>query len=223
MPGALHAPPGRAGRLWLQHRLATARHGAELLDHKLRIVRGERERYMLLRERTADAWAGTAAEAQRWSVRAALLAGEEGLGRASAASPATVEIAWEEPMGVRYPAGARCIVPEPAEDAAPLDTAALAAARAACGRALEAAVAHAAAEAAVRVPEEQERATRRRMRAVRERWIPRLEAALAEAELRLEEDERAEGLRLRWAAGHGPGERPSPGERPGPGEGSGRS
>ena len=34
-------PPGRAGRLWLQHRLAVAQRGADLLDQKLRILRSE--------------------------------------------------------------------------------------------------------------------------------------------------------------------------------------
>ncbi|KAE8762208.1 V-type ATP synthase subunit D [Georgenia thermotolerans] len=196
----VHAPPGRAGRLWLQHRLGTARRGADLLDQKLRILRVERERLALHRERTAAAWAAALGEAEAWMLRAALLGGERAVRLATATAPATVHIGWEEPMGVRYPAEAACTVPEPPADGPPAGTAALVTARERYRRALEAAVEHAAAEAAVRVLEAEEAATRRRVRAIEDRWIPSLEAALAELELRLEEDERADGLRLRWAA-----------------------
>ena len=39
-PGPV-VPPGRAGRLWLQRRLETARRGAGLLDRKLRILQAQ--------------------------------------------------------------------------------------------------------------------------------------------------------------------------------------
>ena len=53
MAKLLHMPPGRAGRLWLQHRLSTAQHGADLLDHKLGILRTEREQLALQRDMMA--------------------------------------------------------------------------------------------------------------------------------------------------------------------------
>ena len=77
---------------------------------------------------------------------------------------------------------------------------AMAAAREAHGRALEAAVRHAAAAAALQAVEAETLATRYRLRAVRDRWIPRLEQALAEVTFALEEQELADSARLRLAA-----------------------
>jgi len=67
---------------------------------------------------------------------------------------------------------------------------------------LDAAARHAAALTALRTIEAELLATRRRLRAVEDRWIPRLESTLARIRLALDEQERAEGVRLRWAAGH---------------------
>jgi hypothetical protein len=47
-------------------------------------------------------------------------------------------------------------------------------------------------------------ATGHRLRAVEDRWIPRLPEALRRTELDLEELEHAEGVCLRWAAEHRP-------------------
>jgi V/A-type H+-transporting ATPase subunit D len=66
--------------------------------------------------------------------------------------------------------------------------------------ALEAAARHAVVDAAVRRIDAEVLATRRRLRAVQNRWIPRLVEALREADAGLEELELAEGGRLRWAA-----------------------
>ncbi|HSO55578.1 MAG TPA: V-type ATPase, D subunit, partial [Actinomycetes bacterium] len=52
--GRPSVPPGRAGRLWLRGRLATAERGLDLLDRKLRILRREQERLRLLERRTAE-------------------------------------------------------------------------------------------------------------------------------------------------------------------------
>ena len=79
------------------------------------------------------------------------------------------------------------------------DGPALAAAREAHGRALEAAVRHAAAAGALRAVEAEALATRYRLRAVKNRWIPRLEQALADVTLALEEQELADSARLRLA------------------------
>lgn len=65
--------------------------------------------------------------------------------------------------------------------------------------ALTAAIRHAAAAAALRVIEAEALATRYRLRAVRDRWIPRLEQALAQVTFAIEEQERADAARLRLA------------------------
>jgi V/A-type H+-transporting ATPase subunit D len=115
-------------------------------------------------------------------------------------------------------------VPVPAADAPALLGAALVAVRESHRRALEAAVRQAVVEAALRVLEAEERATRRRLRALEDRWIPRLERALADVQLTLQEEEHADGIRLRWAADRlaerGPGSRSGSGS--GSGAGSGR-
>ncbi len=197
----LHAPPGRAGRLWLQHRLATAQQGADLLDHKLRVLRAERERLALVQERTATAWEAASRDADAWLLRGVLVGGERAVRLGSDQAPADVEIVWEQQMGVHYPAEATCTLPEPAADSPPMGNAAMVTARDCHRRALHAAVQHAAVEAAGRILEVEERATRRRLRAIEERWIPRLRQALAEVQLKLEEDEHADGVRLHWASG----------------------
>lgn len=200
MPRIRNLPPGRAGRVWLQRRLEVARRGGDLLDQKLRLLHTERQRLTLLTERTAAAWQEAAQEADRWLLRGALLGGQRGIRLAAQEALADVEVTWTYLMGVRYPSEARFTAPpvEPAE--APPDNAALVGAREAHARAADAAVAHAAAEAALRVVQAEELATRRRLRAIEDRWMPRLQEALAQIQLGLEEQEHAEGLRLRWAA-----------------------
>ncbi len=196
----MHAPPGRAGRLWLQHRLATAQQGADLLDHKLRVLRAERERLAVLQERTGTEWNAASREADLWLLRGVLVGGERAIRLGADQGLVDVEIVWSRQMGVRYPTEALCTLPEPAPDSAPLGNAAMVMVRECHRRALQAAVQHAAVEAAGRVLEAEERATRRRLRAIQERWIPRLRQALAEVQLKLEEDEHADGVRLRWAS-----------------------
>ncbi|MDP2775112.1 MAG: V-type ATP synthase subunit D [Nocardioides sp.] len=201
MARVLNAPPGRAGRLWLQHRLTTAQQGADLLDHKLRVLRTEREQLALAHERTAAVWEATSREAAVWLLRGVLVGGERAVRLSCDQAAADVQILWERQMGVRYPAEATCALPEPGADSPPTSTAAMVTVRECHRRALEAAVQHAAVEAAGRVLEAEERATRRRLRAIEERWIPRLRQALAEVQLKLEEEEHADGVRLRWASG----------------------
>jgi V/A-type H+/Na+-transporting ATPase subunit D len=198
----LHMPPGRAGRLWLQHRLSTAQHGADLLDHKLRILRAEREHLALERDMMAAEWESASREADTWLLRSVLLGGERSVRLAGTPAFAEVRILWEQSMGVRYPAEARCTVPEPAPDAPPPGNAALVTARDRSRRAVQAAVRQAALETAVRVLEAQETATRHRLRAIEDRWIPRLQQALAELQFKLDEDEHNDAVRLRWAAGN---------------------
>lgn len=200
-------PPGRAGRLWLKHRLTVAQRGSELLDQKLRILRGERRRLGLLVGRTGAAWDAASREAETWLLRSVLLGGQRAVRLARNGEPASVEITWAQLMGVRYPAEATCAVPEPEPAAPPASNAALVAAREAHRRALEAAVQHAVAEAAVRVLESEEAATRRRHHAIEDRLLPRLREALAQVQLGIEEQEHADAVRLRWASERMPGRR----------------
>ncbi len=197
-------PPGRAGRLWLQHRLAVAQRGADLLDQKLRILRGERQRLALLTERTRAGWERASAEADAWLLRSGLLGGQRATLLAGTGPPAEVRVSWRTSMGARYPDEAVCLLPDTDPAAPPPGNAALVFARDAHRRALEAAVTHAAAEAAARVVAAEEAATRRRLRAIEDRWVPRLRQSLAELQLGLEEQEHAEGLRRRWAAARQP-------------------
>ena len=57
-------PPGRAGRLWLQRRLETARRGAGLLDRKLRILQAELDQARESAAQTAAEWRHRQAEAR---------------------------------------------------------------------------------------------------------------------------------------------------------------
>ncbi len=200
-------PPGRAGRVWLAHRQDVARRGAALLETKLRILAAERTRAALLAERTGRAWTQAASDADRWLLRAALLGGRRGLRLATERGSADVRLTWTTTMGVSYPVRADVVHDEPDPDAATPDGAALVHARAASRAALAAGAEHAAATAALAALDREVQTTRRRLRALEERWLPRLdEAAHALAES-LEQAEQEEGLRLRWAASRQGGDR----------------
>ena len=197
-------PPGRAGRLWLQHRLAVAARGATLLDQKLRILHAETSRLSSVARRTAAAWEEAVREADTWLLRTVLLGGERAVRLATGAERTEVDITWAQTMGVRHPARATCTALGSPPDAVPGTSAALLTARRAAQRAVEAAVQHAVAEEAARALAAEEAATRRRLRAVNERWIPLLTSALAQAQQVLEQQEREDDFRLRRAhAGRG--------------------
>lgn len=191
----LAVPPGRAGRLWLERRLAVAHRGADLLDRKLLILAAELDRLQAAADRTGREWEDRSREAERALLRASLLGGERAVRLAAGSELAEVTIAYTVTMGARHPASAACTVPP----AATWDGPVLAEARRAHAAALAAAVQHAAALAAVRVIGEETAVTRYRLRAVRDRWIPRLQEGLAQVKFSLEEQERADGARLRQA------------------------
>jgi len=194
-------PPGRAGRSWLLQRLHTAERGADLLEGKLRVLRREQQRYHLRAQRTAADWDAAAQEARSWLLRAALLGGRRALRSASTATPLEVDVSWTVVMGVHHPRDAVLRGGERPATAATPGSTALVVAVGVCRTALEAAARHAVAAEAVRRIDAEVGGTRRRLRAVQDRWIPRLQAALHEVELELEEAEHDEGIRLRWAAG----------------------
>ncbi len=195
-------PPGRAGRMWLLERLHTAERGVELLDDKLRVLRREQRRYHLRAERTATAWAAACREAQTWQLRAALLGGRRAVRAAVPAEPAQVDVQWAVVMGVRHPGTAVVRGGRPDPFAAAPTNSALVHAVEAFRAALGAAADHAVAVEAVRRIDAEVLATRRRLRAVQDRWIPRLTGALHDVEAGLEELELAEGSRLRWVVAH---------------------
>ena len=192
-------PPGRAGRLWLTRRLQVARRGADLLDRKLRILQVELARFRDSEARTAAEWDRCCADAERWLLRASMLGGERAVRLAADGQPATVTIPYNVTMGVRHPASPACVIPA----SVTWDGPTLTRTRQAHAAALEAAARHAAAAEARRVIEAEVLATRYRLRAIEDRWIPRLEQALAEVTFALEEQELADAARLRLAVRSG--------------------
>jgi V/A-type H+-transporting ATPase subunit D len=129
-----------------------------------------------------------------------MLGGEREIRLGTPAPAAEVDLVWGTVMGARYPTQAECRPAEPtATDRAP-GTAALVDAADAYRAALRAGVAHAAALEGCRVVDAEVVETRRRLRALSDRWIPRLETALARLTRQLDENERADAVRMRWAA-----------------------
>ncbi|MEU6379861.1 V-type ATP synthase subunit D [Streptomyces sp. NPDC046909] len=196
----LRTPPGRAGRMRLRHSLEVARRGADLLDQKLRILRARHEE-LLRAERTArDHWHERLREAETWLRRGLLLGGEESLESPHPERPAELEIAWTSTMGVRHPRAASCTVPERDPDAPAPPNTGLIHAEAAYAEAVRAAAEYAVARAAARAVGAEVLSTRQRVRALQRHWIPRLEQALARADLALEQSEHEDAVRRRWAA-----------------------
>lgn len=197
-------PPGRAGRPWLARRLAVARRGAELLDAKQRALMSERRRLEPLVTEARSVWETAAREAERALARAAVLGGERqvDLARRSAADDlAEVTVRWRTVLGVTCPADGE-VGPRAAPELSALGgSAALLTAAQAHRRALEAAVRLAVLAGALKYVGDALRATALRRNAVERRWIPAHEAALADLELALEELEREDGIRVRWAMG----------------------
>lgn len=199
----IRVPPGRSGRLWLRHRLATATRATTLLEQKLRTLREERRRLSLRAQRTGEQWAEHAGAALRWGLRADLAGGERGRRLATSPDRATVTIGWTTSMGVTYPVDATYEPPHRPPGLTVTGGAATARAEQAYRTALESAVRHAAAREALRVVDREITTTRQRVRALDRRWVPRLREALADLELALAEQERAEALTRRRARNRG--------------------
>ena len=191
------AARGRAGRLRLRHRLAAAARASELLDRKRRILAGELDRLELEAHRTREAWERSAREARAWLQRAEALDGQRALAAAGPVDLATVTIQYGEAMGVHYPVYTTV---EPPGDPVRVGSSALSYAADTHRRALAAAVRHAAVSRAVSMLAAELAHTRTRQRAIDNRWIPQLENALRVLEMQLDELDREENLRVRWAA-----------------------
>jgi V/A-type H+-transporting ATPase subunit D len=192
-------PPGRTGVLWLQHRLELAGRAADRLDRKLRVLRTRRAALAEELGRTGAAWDTSCREAQRWLDRYVLLAGVRALRPAPGPPLAEVTLTWATAMGVTYPVCAACSVPAADAREAPLPSAALPPAREACRRALAAAAEHAVVSRAAAELDAEVARTRLRLRGIEQHWVPRLQAALAAAQRVIDEEEHADGIRLRWA------------------------
>ncbi|MBO1417737.1 V-type ATP synthase subunit D [Streptomyces sp. FH025] len=201
MTARRRAPSGRAARLRLRHSLDVAVRGADLLDRKLRVLL-ERHRQLRKAEETAEArWREGLAEAETWLLRGLLVSGEGALAAAAVADRADVAVEWTVSMGVRHPSGVSCTdAARAAHEPAPGNTA-LAHAEAAYREAIRAAAAYAANRVAARLVGEEAARTRRRIRALRRHWIPRLAAELAAVEQAVEQTEHEDAVRRRWAAG----------------------
>ncbi|MGW2374722.1 MULTISPECIES: V-type ATP synthase subunit D [Kitasatospora] len=200
MTSRRHAPPGRAARLRLRHSLDVALRGADLLDRKLRVLL-ERHGQLRQDEETAEArWRERLAEAETWLLRGLLVSGEGALAAAAVADRADVVVEWTVSMGVHHPSGVSCTdAVRAAHEPAPGNTA-LVHAEAAYREAVRAAAAYAAHRTAARLVGEETARTRRRVRALRRHWIPRLTAELAAVEQAVEQAEHEDAVRRRWAA-----------------------
>jgi V/A-type H+/Na+-transporting ATPase subunit D len=192
-------PPGRSGRLWLEHRLQVATTGADLLDKKRRALVQEHRRLRVLAKETDTTWRQAAAAAETWVNRAAVLAGDEKLQMVAAIQrPAQVAVRWRSSMGVAFAAEAR--VEFAVQSPATLGGSAAAdAATPAAQRAVEAAVSDAVARSALRRIAAELAVTSRRQRALERRWVPALANASAELSASLDELEREEATRTVWA------------------------
>lgn len=199
MPATRQVPAGRAGMLWLRHRLAIATRGADLLQQKLTILTAEEQRLQLLTQHTAREWREAADRAERWLVRAALLGGQSAVRAVALPATAEAEPTWTTVMGLRYPGEPRCRLPDRPAEAAPLGSAALVEAERACRVAVPAALRHGAATAALRRVRVEVAATRQRVRALERHWIPQLQQSLAAAALQMEELDHGDAVRRRWA------------------------
>lgn len=193
----MRIPPGRAGRLWLRDRLATAERGAATLERKVRVLRRERDRFAERERATEAVCRDRLAVADELLLRAALLAGQDGLRAAERAARAEVTVRWTSTMGVRHPDAADCALPAWPTPEVGVVGPAVARARVAWAEAVVALLAHAVAREATRRIDAEVAVTRLRVRALRRHWLPELRAALARVELELEELERAEGVRRR--------------------------
>ncbi|WBO62187.1 V-type ATP synthase subunit D [Streptomyces camelliae] len=197
----LRTPPGRAGRLRLRRSLAVAVRGAGLLERKLSILRAEHQRLVQAEQDAAAAWHELLREAETWLLRGLVVSGEHALDLAAAGlASADVTVDWTTSMGAHHPSEVSCTVPtRPASAASPGNTA-LINAEAAYRRAVSAAADHACNRAAARIVGAEVLSTRQRVRALQRHWIPRLQEALAHADLTLEQSEHEDAVRRRWAA-----------------------
>lgn len=198
----LRHPPGRAGRIWIEHRLQVATRGVDLLDKKRRVLVQELRRLQVLARQTEQEWSLAAADLELWADRAAVMAGEGKLSMLAAKQPpADVSVRWRSSMGVAFASEAKVgTAVRPADSSG--GSAASDAAIHAAERAVEAAVQDAAARSALALVGRELAVTARRQRSLERRWLPALTGALATLNAVLDEVEREEITRAVWIRGH---------------------
>lgn len=198
---AENVPPGRAGRLWLRGRLAAARRAMELLDRKRQLLLRERARVEQVLEASEASWVSSCREAETWSLRTSILGGstEVAAVATSTSGRATVEVRWQNTMGVRHPDEPRLSSPELAPEQAAASNSAVLPSAVSHRRALEAAVHHAVTRSSYEMLRAELASTQRRHRAIERRRVPMLEETLRGLELRLDELEREQRVVTRWA------------------------
>lgn len=200
MAGIRGAPPGRAGRLWLRRRLEVATRSRDQLDRTLHLVELERHRLLALEEAHRADWERACTEGATWLARAGVLVGRDGIRTATPPATLTAEVGWATTAGVVHPLTVT-VAHAGTPPTVHLASTALAPARDAYDRALAAGGALAGVQAGLRSLDRQAAATRRRLRGLDKRWIPRLEQSLRDLEAALEQGEREDRGRLRGAAG----------------------
>lgn len=193
----MNTPASRPARARLERRLAVARHAAELLERRQRIMADEVERLELQVDRSRAEWERLAREAALWLRRATALDGRERIGEAAPLGEAGATVTWSSAMGALRPDEIACELPP---QRAVGGSSALAFAAAAHRDALDAGVRHAVIDHARARLAAQLRATQVRRRAIERRWVPRLEEDLRRMRDQLEQQDLEETLRLRWAA-----------------------
>lgn len=200
---ALRIPPGRAGRVWLLRRLDVAYRGAELLDRKRQVLLAERARVRAQTERARRDWDEAAAQVATWTGRAGIVDGAIRLELLThhVRQPASLEVSWRNLMGARVPTAQLIDIPEPPPVSALGGSSAAVLLAGACSEAVSAGARYAAARRAeAELSAELGRAARR-LRALRDRWIPQHERALATLDLSLDEAQREQAIRVRWLVG----------------------
>jgi V/A-type H+/Na+-transporting ATPase subunit D len=198
---ANRAPPGRAGRLWLERRIEVARRGADVLDQKRQTLLREQQRLLVRLVETAELWDRRSGEASEWNDRALAIAGPRRLRLAALyrRGHAEVTVEWRSALGTSFPGETTVRQPSPPDFVALGGGSSVALAAHSHSEALGAAAAHAAVRAAYEAITRELAATTRRLRAIERRWIPEHESALHRLELVLEERELEDAVRARWA------------------------
>jgi V/A-type H+/Na+-transporting ATPase subunit D len=200
MEHAIHSPPGRAGRLWLRDRLALASRAVSLLDTKVRLLRRELDRLAAVAEQSAAEWESACRQAQEWQRRVVIGGGgARGLRLNHSTGSADVIVAKASVMGISYPDSISCRLPERSSQMAVVGGGAIVEATPAFERALQRGAECAVAAAARAALATEIDTTSQRLRALRDRWIPALETSLHGIESALDELERTDSARLRWA------------------------
>jgi len=195
MAASARIPPGRAGRLWLRHRIAVADRGAGELERKVQLVSVEVRRRKEQADHSEAQWRAACTEASRWMARAGFVGGIDAVRQAST-TPVNVEVTWTTTMGVRHADGAT-VEPSGTPDVGM--SAAVLQARLAFATALRAAVDVAIAQSALATLEAALLTTRRRARILRRHWLPQLQSQLHTLEIALEQAEQEDQARLRRA------------------------